>query len=264
MRPTTRSQTPDRTRAKPAGRRGRTASDAPDNAAEGTAAGRLPIVPVGRDTLQDRVHRQLSDLILDGEIAPGQLVTINGLAEAFGVSAMPVREALKRLTAANALTVVSGRTIGIPPLSRDRLDDLHRVRLEVERCAVIWAAERIGTDDIAILDGEFAALQAAVAAGDTKGFLRANRAFHFAVYRAAGSPVLLAVIETLWLQISPYFNLLHGSGNYTDANRHHAEMLAAIRKRDARRLGAAVRADIDGAYDMLARLVSPADRRPAD
>ena len=46
-----------------------------------------------RGTLQDHVYRQLCELILNGEIAPGQLITIQALAEAFGVSAMPVREA---------------------------------------------------------------------------------------------------------------------------------------------------------------------------
>lgn len=220
-----------------------------------SGAGGIRRVRVPRETMQDRVHRLLSDMILDGEIAPGQLVTIQGLAEAFGVSAMPVREAMKRLTAANALTVVSGRTIGIPPLSRERLDDLRRVRTEVECCAVAWAAGRIGKAEIAALERELANLEAANAAGDTRGFLRANRAFHFVLYRAAGSPVMLGVIETLWLQISPYFHLLHGSGNWADANREHGEMLAASRAGDAERLKAAVRADITGAYEELARLL---------
>ncbi|MGT2468783.1 GntR family transcriptional regulator [Mesorhizobium atlanticum] len=49
---------------------------------------------------------------------------MQSLADAFGIGPMPVREALRRLTAANALTVVSGRSIGIPPLSRSRLTDI--------------------------------------------------------------------------------------------------------------------------------------------
>ncbi len=60
------------------------------------------------------------------------------LAEAFGVSPMPVREALTKLTGAGVLTVVSGRTIGIPKLTSARLEDLRRVRLEVETTAVRW------------------------------------------------------------------------------------------------------------------------------
>jgi hypothetical protein len=77
----------------------------------------LKVAPLARDTLQERAYRRICDLILDGEIAPGQVVTIQNLAETFGVSAMPVREALKRLTAAGALSLVAGRSIGVPRLT---------------------------------------------------------------------------------------------------------------------------------------------------
>ncbi len=215
----------------------------------------LPVARLPRDTLQERVFRQLSDLILDGEIAPGQLVKIQALAEAFGVSAMPVREALKRLTAAKALTVVSGRSIGIPPLSVDRLDDLRRVRIEIESIAAEWATPNIGDDGIKALKDQLSRMESATAAGDVKGYLRANRTFHFIVYGAAGSESLLSIIESLWLQISPYFNLLHGSGNYSASNEQHEAMLNAIHAGDKSALKAAVRADIDGAYDILTGLL---------
>ncbi len=215
----------------------------------------LPVAHLPRDTLQERVFRQLSDLILDGEIAPGQLVKIQALAEAFGVSAMPVREALKRLTAAKALTAVSGRSIGIPPLSLDRLDDLHRVRIEIESIAAEWAAPNIGDDGVEALNGQLSRMESATAAGDVKGYLRANRAFHFIIYGAAGSEALLSFIESLWLQISPYFNLLQVSGNYAVSNEQHEAMLNAIRAGDKSALKAAVRADIDGAYDVLTGLL---------
>ena len=103
--------------------------------------------PVARDTLQERVYNRLASLILDGDIPPGRLVTIQSLAEAFGVSAMPVREALKRLTASNALTVVSGRSIGVPPITLERFTDLRNVRREIEGAATAWAAKRIDADE---------------------------------------------------------------------------------------------------------------------
>ena len=72
------------------------------------------------------VYRRIKDLILDGNLAPGELVTIQGLADAFDVSAMPVREALTRLTSERALMVVAGRSVGIPNLDSRRLQDLTR------------------------------------------------------------------------------------------------------------------------------------------
>src|SRR3984885_15204144 len=112
--------------------------------------------PVSRDTLQEPFYNRLASLILDGGIPPGRLVTIQSLAEAFGVSAMPVREALKRLTASNALTVVSGRSIGVPPITLERFTDLRNVRREIEGAATEWAAQRIDANGLSSLERDLA------------------------------------------------------------------------------------------------------------
>ena len=211
----------------------------------------IPPKPAPRETLQDHVYNRVKDLILSGDIAPGQTITMKSLATAFEVSHMPVREALHRLTAEKALTVVSGRSVGIPPLSAAKLTDLRRVRLEVEGMAAEWAAGRIGEEAIAYLEELAEIMHRAVAAGDAKGYLRGNRDFHFTLYREADSPTLLSIIENLWLQISPYFNLLHASGHYVESNQHHDTVTAALRARDAERVRAAVQADIVDAADVL-------------
>jgi len=215
----------------------------------------LPVTRVPRNTLQDHVFRQLCELILNGEIAPGQLITIQTLAEAFGVSAMPVREALQRLTAARALTVISGRSIGIPPLARERLQDLRRVRLELESIAAMWATPNISEAEIDRLKECVQNMEEAARSGDRKQYLRLNRTFHFAIYSAAGSDALFAIIENLWLQISPYFHLLHASGNYFRANEQHELMLDAIRAREGAAASLAVRNDIEAAYQVLVSLL---------
>lgn len=222
------------------------------------ASGRtdLQVEPIARVTLQQRIYRQVADLILDGEIAPGELVTIQALADAFGVSTMPVREALIRLTAAGALTMVTGRSMGIPRLSTDQLKDLRNVRKEVEGVAAGWASVSVDTPRISELEAQFDELRRAVSAGDVKSYLSLNRRFHFAVYDIAGSPTLVALIETLWLRISPYFNLLHGSGNYIISNEHHRELLEALRRGDPNLARKAVHADIQDAYAVLAELLS--------
>ena len=213
------------------------------------------VARISRETLQDRAYRQIIDLILDGDIAPGELVTIQGLANAFGTSAMPVREALKRLTSANVLTVVSGRSIGIPPLSAERLADLRRVRREIEPLAASWAVNRATAADLALLETLLEQMDNAIANSEVTAFLHGNRAFHFGIYRIAGSPTLDAIIETLWLQISPYFHLLYDSGNYPVANREHRAMLEALADGDSNKLKASIRRDIDLAYDVLIELL---------
>lgn len=215
----------------------------------------VEIVPLSKDTLQDRVYSQVTELILDGSIVPGEMVTVQSLADAFGVSPMPVREALRRLTAANALTVVSGRTIGIPALSRKRLTDLRNVRFEVEAIAAGWAAERRSDVELADFSRHLVSLEQANGADDVKAYLRANYTFHFAIYRAAGSETLLKIIKDLWLQVSPYFNMLHASGSYSTANQLHREMFMALRDRNVEAVQAAIHADIDVAFAVLVRLL---------
>jgi len=213
------------------------------------------LVPLSRETLQERVYRRIVELILDGSIVPGEMVTVQSLADLFGVSPMPVREALRRLMAANALTVVSGRSIGIPLLSRARLTDLRNVRLEIEPTAAAWAAAHIDAGALTKLEIHLRALEQANADGDVRSYLRANHAFHFSIYRAARSENMLKIIEDLWLQISPYFNLLHDSGNYSTANEHHQQMLEALKNHESEAVRTALRADIEAAYHVLIELV---------
>ncbi|RVA53274.1 GntR family transcriptional regulator, partial [Mesorhizobium sp. M7A.F.Ca.US.001.01.1.1] len=126
----------------------------------------VEIIPLSKETLQDRVYNQVTELILDGSIVPGEMVTVQSLADAFGVSPMPVREALRRLTAANALTVVSGRSIGIPALSRERLTDLRNVRFEIEAIAAGWASQNRSEADLAIFARDLDSLERANGADD--------------------------------------------------------------------------------------------------
>jgi DNA-binding GntR family transcriptional regulator len=216
----------------------------------------LPVSRLERSTLLDHVYRQLTDLILDGEIVPGQSITIQSIADAFGVSAMPVREALQRLTAEHVLTVISGRTIGVPPLSADRFYDLLRVRLEIEALAGDWATHQISKNDLEELEKLITEMDETIQSGNMPAYIRLNRAFHFQIYRASNSQALMAIIKTLWLQISPYFHFLHGSGNYSHARKHHKEILEALIAKDSRAVREGIQNDLQSAGNVLAMLLN--------
>ena len=211
----------------------------------------LPFSPVSRATIQDHVYGKLRDLILNGAIEPGRTVTVQSLSEAFGCSAMPVREAMHRLVAEKALTVVAGRSVGIPSLTLDRLEDLRRVRVEVEGMAAAWAAGGLSPDVLEHLDDLIAEMERAKTERDRARYVPANRDFHFTIYRAAGSDALLAIIESLWLQIGPYFNILNTTENWGSANLEHKAMRQALARNDGEAVREALRADIDGAANAL-------------
>jgi DNA-binding GntR family transcriptional regulator len=215
--------------------------------------------PVDRETVQDRVYHQIKAMILNGEIEPGEAVTIQSLSDAFQVSAMPVREALRRLMAEQVLTVLSGRSVGVAPLTPERLEDLWRVRCEIEGAAVRWAAEKVTPEDIRDLTGLVETMEEAAACSDGKLYVPANHHFHFRIYGLAGSPSLLSIIESLWLQVGPYFHVLRASGNWHAANSAHRAMLESLARKDGAGTEAALRNDIDAAAKTLKIMLWGAD-----
>ena len=108
---------------------------------------------------------------------------------------MPVREAMQRLVAEKALTVVAGRSIGIPHLTVERLEDLRRVRVEIEGTAIKWATQLISPEDLVRLESLIEEMELAWAENDRTRYIPANRDFHFTIYRAAASDALLTIIE---------------------------------------------------------------------
>src|ERR1700743_3341902 len=96
----------------------------------------LGLARIDRETVQDRVYGVLRDRLMRGGFEPGQKLKIAELAAALGTSAMPVREALNRLTAERALESMPNRSVRVPSLSKDCLQDLMETRFAVEGLAV--------------------------------------------------------------------------------------------------------------------------------
>ena len=90
------------------------------------------LTPVGRETVQDRVYSELRRALIGGLFEPNQVLTIRGLADALVTSTMPVREALGRLITEKALEALPNRSVRVPPITLDRIDDLLRARSLIE------------------------------------------------------------------------------------------------------------------------------------
>ena len=213
------------------------------------------VEPLRRESLPTSIYRQLCDLILHGSIAPGETITVASLAEAFGVSPMPVREALTKLSAAGVLTVLSGRSIGIPNLTQERLDDLRQVRGTIEPIATQWAIIRNEPGFVEELGGHLAILMECQAAKDTRKYIEANYDFHFSIYRRSGSLIMLSIIENLWLQVSPFLHMLNESETFTISNKHHKNVFDAVVNNDPVLGMESIKNDIDGAYDLLSQMI---------
>ncbi|MEA2851488.1 MAG: hypothetical protein QOE02_1507, partial [Rhodospirillaceae bacterium] len=93
------------------------------------------------ETLAQRAHRELRAALMRGDFLPGTALTLRGLAERLGTSIMPVREAVSRLAAEQALELQPNRAIVVPELSRREIDELWRIRCLIESDAAAIAAE---------------------------------------------------------------------------------------------------------------------------
>lgn len=206
-----------------------------------------------RETLGERVTGELRALLVAGRLAPGEKLSLRRVAEALGVSMMPVREAVSRLAADRALEVLPGRAVRVPVLSLAQFRELTRLRLVVEGFAAEEAARKATADNIARMEAYDAAFRTAASADppDSAGAVAANRDLHFALYEAAGMPSLIEMIERLWLKAGPILNLdmrdeprrLRGGS----AMQAHARLLEALRRQDAAAARAALEDDITAA-----------------
>ena len=205
-------------------------------------------------TLSERVYGDLRELLMAGQVAPGEKLNPRAIAAALGTSAMPVREALRRLMAEQAVEFLPNTAIRVPLMTAFRFREIRAIRVALEGMATEAAAAAITPAELAAARGHAQAfLDAPDEAPDR--IVRANKDLHFAVYRAARMPTLLQMIEALWTQVGPVINLdiRSGSDRITQrvARRHHEAMLAALAAHDGAAARAALVADIDGAADFI-------------
>ncbi len=196
------------------------------------------------ETVQEFVFRRLRHAIMTGRFPPGQAVTIRGLAAMLGVSAMPIREAMRRLVAERALDLLDNRRARVPEMTPPRFDALFAARILLECEAARQALPHIKPGDLADLRRLDQTADEVFSRGDTERTIEANFNFHRHLYSLAPSDALTPLIEIIWLQIGPFMRAaLSGATVYNRADRH-AEALAAIEARDADALGRAIEADV--------------------
>lgn len=215
------------------------------------------LAPVGRETVQDRVYGELRRALIGGLFAPGQVLTIRQLSDALMTSTMPVREALGRLISEQALEALPSRQIRVPPITLDRLTDLLRARTLIEGEAIALAAPRMtaeGLERAATIMAEWEALRLGGNPETVDREVMLNQAFHFEIYRACGSAVLIPMIESLWLQSGPCTRaaiFAFSEAGEKDASRYHHAILEALRRGDAAAARVALIDDISRPFAFL-------------
>lgn len=208
--------------------------------------------------LEEQVYRALREALIRGDFPPGEPLSIRRIAGALEIGLMPVRTCLRRLAAEQCLDIGPGGTAIVPLLTRAGFAEINRLRTVLEPMAAGLAAAAITTEELDAAEATARHGSERRNDGDEGGYQLANHQFHFSIYRAARSPLLLGMIETLWVRRSP---IMRDSRPHLHA-RHadlHAELLAALCARDAERAASVLREDIERAGEFLSTRLRFAD-----
>jgi DNA-binding GntR family transcriptional regulator len=194
-------------------------------------------------TVTDQVLARLRTMLISGALAPGSRIDQVELARQFGVSIVPIREALARLQSVGLVEIVPHRGVFVAEVSAEELIDIYTVRETLEEQAARLAVERLSDADVDTLERLAAAMSVAGRGKDFDGLLTLNRELHFTIYRAAGRRHMLQIIERMWDLSARYAHLqLHAVPNRAaDAMFEVRAIVAACRRRDSEAVALMVR-----------------------
>ncbi|WP_292251639.1 GntR family transcriptional regulator [Marivivens sp.] len=208
-------------------------------------------VEMPKEPAHQRVYRRLRDMILCGEMEPGQAVTIQGLVAELDAGMTPVREAIRRLTSEHALEFKDNRRVGLPVLNRAEIDEISFARLALEPQLAMWAAAKITPEQIDQLAAIDEDLNRAIDRGDIQTYLIQNYRFHSTLYAASQAATVIALVDALWLRLGPSLRVMRGRFGTASLDDRHAVAVEALRVGDIPAVGDAIRLDIEQGFNQI-------------
>ncbi len=189
--------------------------------------------PIATPALYEQVAERLRARIYAHELAPGAWVDEQALADEFGISRTPMREALKVLAAEGLVVLKPRRGCYVAEMSERDLDEIFPVLALLEGRVAEEATRRLADADFRRLESIHADLERHAAAHDADRFFEANQAFHNTLQELAGNRWLSQLIDDTrkFLKLTRR-DSLRLDGRIHQSLAEHAEILAAIRRKD--------------------------------
>ena len=183
-------------------------------------------------SVHEFIYRSLRLKIMLGQIEPGKIFSIRGLASDFCVSMTPIREATRRLVAEGALTMSNSGRIKVPVVNADRFEELSCIRLLLEPELAVRAIPRVHFALIERLLTMSKLIEDMIYQGNSLGYIKLKFEFHKTLYLRAHSPAMLALLETVWLQTGPTMNVCFQKNLKRLATSDHRNIILALRSGD--------------------------------
>jgi DNA-binding GntR family transcriptional regulator len=192
------------------------------------------IAPLERRNVREQVAEALRAAMVAGEMRPGVVYSAPALAERFGVSATPVREAMLDLAKEGLVTAVRNKGFRVTALSDRDLDEITELRALIEVPTVRTIAESDAATRAKSLRPLADAIVTAAERRDILGYIEADQAFHLELLALAGNAQLVGVVRDLRHRSRLYgVPALAERGELVPSAREHVELLDAVVRRDA-------------------------------
>ena len=171
-------------------------------------------------TAYEYIIENLRNDILTGRLGAGAKLPLDTLAERFGTSVIPIREALKVLAAERLVVLRPHHTAVVAELTLEELKDLYSVRLLLDVEAVRRATGHLAKAELDEIRSLIASMEHFAVSGDDLRAFEVHAEIHFRIYRAARSPAMLSILERLWDETERY---RHAVKHYRSDARSWAE-----------------------------------------
>lgn len=208
--------------------------------------------PIRVPSIPDIVYETLRSDIARGVYEPGP-ISIRQLAERFGVSTMPVREALRLLQAEGLVSFAGARQVSIIALSLEDLEEIFLIRGELESLALQLAMPTL-VGDKGLLRRLDSLLDEMDQQDDYDHWRQANNTFHTTLYEAANKPRLLSIITSQAVAVEPYarrYGIVENG--LTFAQAQHRKIVTAVREDDGPGAVSELRQHLEAAFDVFRR-----------
>ncbi len=193
-------------------------------------------------TLREKILETIRDAILKGTLKPGERVSEPELADRFGISRTPIREAFRQLESEGYLTVIPRKGAVVASLSERDIEEFYAIKIILEGFAAKMAAEKLTTKDIERLETINDRLQQLADAGNVKNFFRVHNEFHEVFIKAAGNEKLYEMISQLVLRFKRLrLASLSQPGRMEISVEEHRNMIEAFKNHDGDRADNLVR-----------------------
>ncbi len=204
---------------------------------------------------QQAILEELRRAILSGDVPPGSPIPMDETAEVFGVSRIPIREALKTLIGEGLVEHRPRAGYTVASVTAEEFREIYIVRGVLEMAALSAAVDNAEAQDDRRAVAALRALDDALAAEDYQAYQRDSREFHLALVAPSRMPRLLHMIESVWNLTEPLQPMKHISDAHRDhLHAQHSSMLTAFTHRDSAALLAASRRHLDDLETVVADL----------